>query len=294
MGIRTALPICLLALTPLGARGATLTVTEASTFDSGGASDEVINIQECLGNASSSLSLSWTIDALPVASTVYRTFVTKGACSDSTGLIQVGSDAATNQLATGTQSGISVRNDIISPLLTSSISCAPASSTTALNLCVKTFLGSADQSQTATTSLVLDTRVPAAPVNLAVDSGDTALAVRWTQGTNGAVTADSYTATATDGTNTFTCDSTVGSTTSCKITGLQNNVTYTVSVVARSAARNVSATSTTVTGTPIPVDDFWRTYRKAGGREEGGCGHPGAGLLGLLGLLPLALRRRTP
>jgi hypothetical protein len=80
------------------------------------------------------------------------------------------------------------------------------------------------------------------------------------------------------------------------ITGLTNNVPYDVTVRAFDAAGNVGVPSTAVSGTPLPVDDFWNTYQKAGGQETGGCGTGAAGVLGLLGAAAgLAVaRRRKP
>jgi len=76
-----------------------------------------------------------------------------------------------------------------------------------------------------------------------------------------------------------------------RVSGLANNVTYTVVAYAYSSADNRSAVSASATGTPLPFESFWENYQDAGGREQGGCG-AGAGALSPLALLPLALRRR--
>ncbi len=81
--------------------------------------------------------------------------------------------------------------------------------------------------------------------------------------------------------------------TSIRVNGLTNGVSYSVVGNAFSSAGNPSGPSNTATGTPLPFESFWTAYQNAGGREQGGCGG-GAGALSLLALLPLALRRRRP
>lgn len=62
-------------------------------------------------------------------------------------------------------------------------------------------------------------------------------------------------------------------TTSYQISGLTNNVTYQLGVVAVDGFGNRSAICSSndlVSGTPVSVDDFFEYYKKAGGEEEGG------------------------
>lgn len=55
------------------------------------------------------------------------------------------------------------------------------------------------------------------------------------------------------------------------LTGLTNDVTYEVRAKAKDKAGNYSREwSEPITGTPVPVDDFWEAYKKAGGKEDGG------------------------
>lgn len=55
------------------------------------------------------------------------------------------------------------------------------------------------------------------------------------------------------------------------IEGLQNGVIYEIRAKALDLAGNYSREwSEPVTGTPRQVDDFWRAYKKAGGKEDGG------------------------
>ena len=84
--------------------------------------------------------------------------------------------------------------------------------------------------------------VPNTPSGLTISASDQALSISWTRSvanTGSAITG--YTATATDGTNTFTCSTTVDA--NCNITGLTNGTSYSVTVVATNAAGNSTATS---------------------------------------------------
>jgi hypothetical protein len=85
------------------------------------------------------------------------------------------------------------------------------------------------------------------------------------------------------------------------ITRLQNNTTYTVVVAAVDGSGNVGPPSSQACDYPAPVNDFWNTYRNAGGRAGGGfCAVavlgqplPAAAVLGLLAsTTALAFRRR--
>ena len=100
----------------------------------------------------------------------------------------------------------------------------------------------------------VDTAVPLAPTGVSVGIGDEQITVSWTalSGTaTGGSAITTYTATAQEGANTFTCSVTGATTTSCTITGLTNITEYNISVVATNAIGN-STPSTTVTATPIP------------------------------------------
>jgi MYXO-CTERM domain-containing protein len=82
--------------------------------------------------------------------------------------------------------------------------------------------------------------------------------------------------------------------TDLRVEGLTNGAVYTVHVLAFNDADNPSDPSNSTTSSPMSVTDFWEGYEAAGGREQGGCGTGGAGVLALLGLgALLALRRRS-
>jgi hypothetical protein len=139
---------------------------------------------------------------------------------------------------------------------------------------------------------------PAAPVSVSVTPGDSALNVRWSAGSGGAVDAAEYAVVATttdarDATGTHAFGKT--NDTSYRAKDLVNGVTYSVVVYAYSAAGNPSPASAAVAGTPLPVSDFWDVYRQSGGPERGGCASGPAGAAALLGtaaLLALARRKK--
>lgn len=65
-----------------------------------------------------------------------------------------------------------------------------------------------------------------------------------------------------------------------KVTGLQNEVTYTLVAYAIDDAGNVSAASEPKEATPIKTNGFLEEYLDAGGKETGGCGAAGGGVAG--------------
>ena len=78
------------------------------------------------------------------------------------------------------------------------------------------------------------------------------ITVNWTPSlNNGNSTILSYTATATDGTNSFTCTASGASATTCSVVGLTNGTSYTVSLVATNA---VGDSSRVHVGSAIPAD----------------------------------------
>lgn len=90
--------------------------------------------------------------------------------------------------------------------------------------------------------------VPNTPTGLTISASDQALSVSWTRSVaNTGSEITGYTATATDGTTSFTCTTTVDA--NCNITGLTNGTSYSVTVVATNAAGNSTATSS-VNSTP--------------------------------------------
>lgn len=97
----------------------------------------------------------------------------------------------------------------------------------------------------------------------------------------------------------YRCGSTTSNTaTSGTISNLTNFTSYTVGVAAVDVLGNPGPLSTLVCASPEPVDDFFETYRRAGGKGgDGYCSvqqRPAPGLLSVMGLalLGLVMRRR--
>ena len=144
--------------------------------------------------------------------------------------------------------------------------------------------------------------IPPAPVITGVEPANGALGISVAQGTptsnEQASSNITFQAVASaTGQPTVTAPGTPTGNTSFRVSGLANNVQYTVTAYAFSSAGNPSAASVPFSDpkltTPLPFKSFWESYQGAGGREQGGCGG-GAGELSLLALVPLALRRRRP
>lgn len=146
---------------------------------------------------------------------------------------------------------------------------------------------------------------PEVPTVVSVSPGEEALYVRVAE-TAGTVETDEVQVRVEAGGEVHDSDWAVylDSPVEVRVGGLRNGVGYTVTARARSAEENVSAWSdcygatatdpTCVTVAPVPVMDGWEAYQLAGGRDAGGCGPGGAGLLALLGAGALLRIRRRP
>jgi hypothetical protein len=138
---------------------------------------------------------------------------------------------------------------------------------------------------------------PNPPVLQSVTPGEKALNVNWEAASPGA--DESYAVDAgrqvdpADPSSVVTITSPRVSGTELRFEGLTNGTVYRVEVRAFSEADNPSDPSNAITASPIDVRDYFEAYKDAGGQEQGGCGTGGAGLLALVGLAALALRRRS-
>ena len=88
---------------------------------------------------------------------------------------------------------------------------------------------------------------PTAPTLVSAQGANGTIAVNWSANSNGGSAVTLFTASANDGTNTFTCTS---SASSCVISGLTNGVSYSVTVVATNRAGD-SVASNALSGTPF-------------------------------------------
>jgi hypothetical protein len=135
---------------------------------------------------------------------------------------------------------------------------------------------------------------PGTPTLTSVTPGEEALNVSWDAPSPGQRETYEVTAVPVDPSLASTVVSGRASAENLRVGGLVNGVAYNVSVRAFSDADNPSDPSNSLQGTPQPVDDFFETYKAFGGRETGGCGNGGVGLLALAGAAALlALRRRS-
>lgn len=269
--------------------------------------DGFINAAECVGGT---IELSWAPEASTTVITGYQLYATNktgttGSCPKTNG------DKGDTSLLAGPV-GVIITNDLTNPMLdvefatsliaTQALGSGACDNTSDVNigLCIQATNGGADVA-TARGTLTLSRSAPNAPASASASAGENALRVSWpeSQG-NPAVEyyiAEALTGPSIDPTQTATVSGSSGpvGTNEARIGGLTNGVIYEVRVTAYSTADNASDPVFAGTASPAPVNDFWETYRAAGGREQGGCAS-GAGAAGALALLAIAslvaLRRR--
>jgi MYXO-CTERM domain-containing protein len=177
--------------------------------------------------------------------------------------------------------------------------CGPVSQT-AIYLCLEISGGTTNTIDTNGT-IGVDFSVPAAPSPSLV-AGDSHISVNWTAVGSALLSTTQPTSVSgtTRGYNVYVGQGGVfgnpqivngGGTATFDVQNLTNGTLYDIRMTTLSGGGNESAFSPTVQGTPELVFDFWRTYQFDGGKETGGCATGEVGLMALLGLVPLALRR---
>ena len=305
MRTRAALLFCLLPSLAVSQTSGQILASENSTTGSGGRNDGNINIAECAGTGAGgiadAMTFNWVLNTTtPTTGSTLTLYLAKadiGCPPTATAKTPLESPLPNTVTTSGPYQ---VASQLIGPL--GITNCASGALTT-LNLCVTELTGTTETAR-AVGTMVLDGTTPSIPVVTGATPGDGALNVAWDAGTGGSGVSASYKvlATAPAGCVAPACAEShlsgeVTGSTSYRMTGLTNKVTYDVRVIAFTEAGNPSADySAPFPGTPQPVDDFWTHYQAAGGREQGGCGLGGDGPLALLALLPLVarLRRRNP
>jgi len=274
---------------PALARGQSLSFVESND------QDQVISLKECNGSVVDNITINWTVAT--ATATAFDLWISdQGNCPQpSTTSTAHVAELATNQSLSGTypSSGTfpvqTMLNDV------SIANCNPA----ATNVYVCLFPAGTTTTPVATLSIPLDFATPPAPQLNSVTPGDSALIASWQQGSGsvdggtGAINSWKvyYGLSGTSPLpNVFTV--TNAATTSARIDGLTNGVSYDVQVTAVTVGGNESPPSNLLSGTPQQVNDFWRLYKLDGGQEQGGCAAGAGGLLALLVIVPVALRAR--
>jgi hypothetical protein len=278
--------VLLALLLPVPALAQTLTIT-----DSSGSASPTINIAQCEGTASKSFNFSWTVTSTTTAATFNLEASDTSGCPDATSSNNAHTKALGTSITASNNSGVYPSSGTVNAATTLlpglNIQCRGAQ--TPVYICVRSFDASGAQisATAATATITVDGAQPAPPTGVVVTPGDSALNVSWSSssssadgGTSGV--ASSYRVVATSTVDGTTKTQTVTGT-SARIEGLTIGTTYAVTVVAISTGGNESDPSAAVNGTPVQVDDFWRLYKSAGGREQGGCSTGAAGLLALVG-----------
>ena len=271
-----------------------------------------INAAQCAGGTS---SLSWSLtlaagntygggnvviyasDTAPVSSSTSNGLVLC-ATQDDTGAsppVHAGPvTGGTIPAGSSTTQTLDVKgSDIVAAV--SSLSCSTDNET--IYVCAHWQNASNSTLGAASGKFVTQLAAPSPPTGVTAEVGDQALNVSWSAGTGTGAATDHYQVTVTtadprDPAGTHASGNLTS--TSTRISGLVNDVTYQVTVTAYSLGGNPASTSG-VTGTPAHVANFYEYYKDQGGVEAGGCASGPAGAFALLGAAALlALRRRKP
>jgi uncharacterized repeat protein (TIGR02543 family) len=120
----------------------------------------------------------------------------------------------------------------------------------------RSFLNSVYQTGTVTGSAATK---PGAPTSVTAVKGDTQATVSWSAGSSGGVQITNYTVTASPGGASCTT-----ATTSCTITGLNNNTAYTFTVTATNSVGTSTASGSSSSVTPSPTS-YAVTFNSTGG-----------------------------
>jgi alpha-tubulin suppressor-like RCC1 family protein len=141
--------------------------------------------------------------------------------------------------------------------------------------------------------------VPGAPRGVSATASDSTIQVNWTGPFNdGGASINSFTATATDGTNNFTCNGSNASATSCTIHSLVNGTSYNVTLVATNTNGDSSAVHINNV-TPVALPDAPTLVSAVAGNQAiqvtwtPGASNGGASLSGFTATANLASTNKT-
>ena len=307
MARRSALLALLLLAPSLAAAQATpgsgaITVVESA--DPTEVNPPYINIAECNGTTTDTLTYYWNVSTSFTSGGTYELWIadkpsSSTACpADTTSTVTVNRQAIVTGLSATSASQSHADTATVQTRLSQikgTLSSFCDGTATEVYLCVNyTPSGGTKVINAASGTLKIDLGVPPTPSGVGVVPGDTALHVSWAAGSGGTGTATGYRVFwgLHNGDLSSSHELTGVGTLSYDIGGLQNGTEYDVQVVALTAGKNEGTRSDRASGVPVVVNDFWRQYKNAGGHEEGGCTSGAAGLAAILVMLPLALRRR--
>lgn len=270
------------------------------------AEDGFINAAECT-SPTAIINLSWLVTGNLSGITGYELFAANQAHPDDKCFSLDQEDGKTSLRAGSVRA---ITEDIGSPMMNVEFSTSAivaragfgtcdAPTDQPIHLCIQARGGGEGR---ARGRLTLSLVAPAAPRNVSVQPGEEALNVSWDRVEESATTrpATDYLVEALGlGPTDFASHTSgrivrAGDRPDARIEGLVNGDTYEVRVFAFSEADNQSDPSLVVTASPVPVNDFFETYKAAGGVEEGGCASGTAGpvAIGAVALLLAALARR--
>ena len=255
--------------------------------------------------ATETLHFSWTLSSDPTGTGQTVNIVharSAGTCSSTTAIAAPDTtNAAPSQTITGSDSVAADKMILDQTDAGMAGGCDNTTTTSAAPYvtyyCVQVLgnsLFSGTQVSAASIAVNFATAPPTPPASVVAEGGDQHLRVNWAAGNTAENIAyyDVHVLAAGDTLDTSKYSQRVNAQTNADVSqtdtgaSLQNNVDYTVQVVATDVYGNVSDVSSAATGTPVAVLDFYGLYRNEGGGAEGhgGCTSSGATWIVLLGL----------
>ncbi len=130
---------------------------------------------------------------------------------------------------------------------------------------------SQDQSKTTSFTFHYDTVAPSKASNLRLIAGDKSINISWEYANVDESEIDKVVIYYKDSeSDSYTQKEATSLSTEYKLVDLINEHEYSVYIKLYDLAGNESENSEELTAIPVPVDDFYKYYRKSGGKEDGG------------------------